>query len=391
MKAIRKRNHSFFYIFYLVIFLFFFNYPVFAQEFDEKYADPPPNNKEIKKNKTAIKALRKTLNYMYTKWYKQTRRQNRKLRYLRKQLYRLQRKLKRQKRYHNRKLYRLEKRLQRYQKQLKQLKRQNWEKPNPSNSKPQHAPPMLNRHYVPPMSNKYPTKQRQKQQLPRFVKPRSSKLSMKKKVWIQGREYAKGVFQITFIIREQVTALWYKLPNMKAFRSTGFFTMINPVTRKRMPRTYIMTRHLHVGVNTISLQYSNLSGEIIGPQRFKFIIKSKLYQDAENFVQYQWINPIMRQLRVRNYRNTTWFLLLWAHNHKIFRTIKYSFNNKALKYYLIYNGKSIKKNLKIKNMQEGRYILYIKATLKNGWKTPLLRYNFEVHHNGRWYTYYPKE
>ena len=54
MKAIRKRNHSFFYIFYLVIFLFLFDYPIFAQEFDEKYADPPPNNKEIKKNKKAM-------------------------------------------------------------------------------------------------------------------------------------------------------------------------------------------------------------------------------------------------------------------------------------------------------------------------------------------------
>ncbi len=369
--------------FFSLVFLFFLVNPseVFAQEGDDNY--PPPQITQSPKSKKQIRALKRAIYRMYKRYYRMRLRYRRRFKKLRRRITSLEKKVL-QLQIRQKRLRRLERKVKILSFLVKKLLKRRSQRP--SQRRPQHAPPLLKQ--TPPSIQQSPPSQRPSK-LPRFAPPTRRQIPVKIK--IQAYEYAKGVFQLVFIPNRQLGELWYKLPNMKAFRSTGFLNTIHPMTGKKMPRLYLMTRHLKRGWNIIYLQYSDLKGRIYGPRRFRFFIKSKILKDAENFVQYQWVNPVVRQLRVRTYRHMTIFLPLWASNKSIFRTIRYSFNDKKLNYYLAYRGKFLSNLLTLKNLQEGRYILYMRATLKNGWKTPLLRYDIDVLNDGRWYIYYPKE
>jgi hypothetical protein len=203
---------------------------------------------------------------------------------------------------------------------------------------------------------------------------------------VTGREYAKGYYMLTFTFPFLVDSIEYKLDGMKTFRSTGYTHVHNPITGKNYPKYYIMTRkHLHTGSNSVWFRYRDAKGVLRGPFFRNVQIPTKTESDAALFVRYQWDNPIMRQLRYRTYRNKTYFFFFWASNPSIFRQAKYSIGSPSLHQVLINKGKRVGGTMHTRSLRPGKYSVYARFTLVNGFTSPLLEYHITVRSDGSWY------
>jgi hypothetical protein len=191
---------------------------------------------------------------------------------------------------------------------------------------------------------------------------------------------------LTFTFPFLVDSIEYKLDGMKTFRSTGYTHVHNPITGKNYPKYYIMTRkHLHTGSNSVWFRYRDAKGVLRGPFFRNVQIPTKTESDAALFVRYQWDNPIMRQLRYRTYRNKTYFFFFWASNPSIFRHAKYSIGSPSLHQVLINKGKRVGGTMHTRSLRPGKYSVYARFTLVNGFTSPLLEYHITVRSDGSWY------
>ena len=218
-------------------------------------------------------------------------------------------------------------------------------------------------------------------------------VKMRKNVQVRAQEYAKGAFMLTLTIPVPVKGIWVRLGAKKPFRSTGLHGFNHPSTGKPMPKMSIMTRKLHVGKNDVWIQYRDGSGKIVGPLHRVVHIKAKLDAEVESFLHYQWPNPVLQQLRYRTYRGTTTLLPFWTHSPKLFHSVRYSLSEDTLHRYFIRHGKTQTKYswMQFRNLTPGKHVLYVQGKLRNGWKTPLLRYVFVVNNNGKWTNVYPED
>lgn len=215
------------------------------------------------------------------------------------------------------------------------------------------------------------------------------KAMAKNPVKVQASEYSKGDFQVTFIILGGAKEIFYKLPHMSDFKSTGKMSVKNPVTGQNMPNYNIKTTKLQVGDNLVQVKYKDMKDQMNGPFEVNAKIEAMEDTRAKHFIQYQWSLPLMKRLRVgRAGRRLQMMPMFVASGKQYFKTIRYSFNRPSLNRTLIKDGKG--KSMISLRKRSGRVTLYLKGEMPSGWTTGLLKYTFNARVRG-WKNISPAE
>lgn len=196
---------------------------------------------------------------------------------------------------------------------------------------------------------------------------------IKNPVTIQARAITPGVYSVTILITGGIAQeIWYKLSEDAEFQSTGSMGSINPMTGKAYPKMFFMTRKLRVGENTIWVKFKDTKGIVSSIHRKTFKIKSLQNTQADNFVRYQWSNPLIRRIAVKYIGSRYMIMFTFAHSPGQFKWIRYSWSRPTLRNTLIRNGRG--RNMFFTRQRATKRDLFVQFQLKSGWKSKRIRY-----------------
>lgn len=131
-------------------------------------------------------------------------------------------------------------------------------------------------------------------------------------IQVDAETYGKDDVSLTVQPLEIATEIWFRLPGMPDFRSTGSSGVERSPGGPRYPNMQFDAGKLPPGHYVVSVKYRNGRGEIVGPLDREFVVLSRAMQDARNFVDHQWPGALAKRLRYRRFSGETRLAFGWA-------------------------------------------------------------------------------